>query len=143
MLKIKSVLKNSIGEELGLEKGDEVLCFDGHEAVDLLDYLYYEEKEFFTVTVRQTNGDVSSCEIEKEDFETLGLTFENDNLEIRTCHNHCIFCFIDQMPCGMRDTLYVKDDDYRQSFLCGNFVTLTNLTESDEERIERLKLSPL
>ncbi len=143
MLKIKSVLKNSIGEELGLEKGDEVLCFDGHEAVDLLDYLYYEEKEFFTITVRQTNGDVSSCEIEKEDFETLGLTFENDNLEIRTCHNHCIFCFIDQMPCGMRDTLYVKDDDYRQSFLCGNFVTLTNLTESDEERIERLKLSPL
>ena len=70
MLKIKSVLKNSIGEELGLEKGDEVLRFDGHEAVDLLDYLYYEEKDFFTITVRQTNGDVSSCEIEKEDFET-------------------------------------------------------------------------
>ncbi|MBR2384126.1 MAG: DUF512 domain-containing protein [Clostridia bacterium] len=143
MLKIKEVAKNSIGEELGLKKGDEVLAFDGHTAVDVLDYLYYDEKESFTLTVRQTNGDESSCEIEKEEDESLGLTFESDNLDIRTCHNHCIFCFIDQMPCGMRDTLYVKDDDYRQSFLCGNFVTLTNLKEEDEERIARLRLSPL
>ena len=143
MLKIKEVEKNSIGEELGLKKGDEVLAFDGHGAVDVLDYLYYDEKESFTLTVRQTDGDESSCEIEKDEDESLGLTFESDNLDIRTCHNHCIFCFIDQMPCGMRDTLYVKDDDYRQSFLCGNFVTLTNLREEDEERIARLKLSPL
>ena len=143
MLKIKEVAKKSIGKELGLQKGDIVLKFDGHDAVDLLDYLYYDEKESFTLTVRQTNGDESSCEIEKEEDESLGLTFESDNLDIRTCHNHCIFCFIDQMPCGMRDTLYVKDDDYRQSFLCGNFVTLTNLKEEDEERIARLRLSPL
>lgn len=143
MLKIKAVAKNSIGEELGLEKGDIVLAFDGHKAVDILDYLYYDERDFFTLTVRQTNGDESSCEIEKYEDESLGLTFEDDNLAIKTCHNHCIFCFIDQMPCGMRDTLYVKDDDYRQSFLHGNFVTLTNLTEEDEERIVRLNLSPL
>ena len=143
MLKIKAVEKNSIGEELGLEKGDIVLAFDGNDAVDLLDYLYYDEREFFTLTVKQTNGDVSSCEIEKYEDESLGLTFEDDNLKIRTCHNHCVFCFIDQMPCGMRDSLYVKDDDYRQSFLHGNFVTLTNLTEKDEERIVRLNLSPL
>ena len=143
MLKIKEVEKNSIGEELGLVCGDEVLCFDGHEAVDVLDYLFYDQREFFTLTVRQTNGDVSDCEIEKDDSESLGLTFFDDNLQIKTCHNNCAFCFIDQMPKGMRDTLYVKDDDYRQSFLCGNFVTLTNLTEKDEERIERLKLSPL
>ena len=143
MLKIKEVEKNSIGEELGLISGDLVLAFDGHKAVDVLDYLYYDEKESFTLTVRQTNGDESTCEIEKDEDESLGLTFESDNLDIRTCHNHCIFCFIDQMPCGMRQTLYVKDDDYRQSFLCGNFVTLTNLKEEDEERIARLKLSPL
>ena len=143
MLKIKEVEKNSIGKELGLEKGDIVLAFDGHSAVDVLDYLYYDEKEVFTLTVRQTNGDESTCEIEKDEEESLGLTFESDNLDIRTCHNHCMFCFIDQMPPGMRQTLYVKDDDYRQSFLCGNFVTLTNLKEEDEERIARLKLSPL
>ena len=143
MLTIKTVEKDSIGEELGLEKGDIILAFDGHEAVDILDYLYYDEREFFTITVRQTNGDESSCEIEKYEDESLGLTFEDDNLAIRTCHNKCAFCFIDQMPQGMRDSLYVKDDDYRQSFLHGNFVTLTNLTEKDEERIVRLNLSPL
>jgi putative radical SAM enzyme (TIGR03279 family) len=82
-------------------------------------------------------------EIEKDFDESLGLEFESDNLEIKTCFNHCIFCFIDQMPKGMRDTLYVKDDDYRQSFLCGNYVTMTNVTDSDIERICRLHLSPL
>lgn len=143
MLTVKEVAKKSIGKELGLKRGDKVLKFDGHDAVDLLDYLYYDAKESFSLTVLQTNGDESTCDIEKYEDESLGLTFENDNLDIRTCHNHCIFCFIDQMPCGMRDTLYVKDDDYRQSFLCGNFVTLTNLKEEDEERIVRLKLSPL
>ena len=143
MLKINKVEKNSIGYEIGLASGDEILAFDGYDAVDILDYLYYDEKEFFTITVRQLNGDISTCEIEKYEDESLGLSFESDNLAIKTCHNHCIFCFIDQMPCGMRDTLYVKDDDYRQSFLCGNFVTLTNLTRADEERIARLKLSPL
>ncbi|MBE5742056.1 MAG: DUF512 domain-containing protein [Clostridiales bacterium] len=143
MLTIEKVKKNSIGEELGLEKGDVILAFDGHSAVDILDYLFYDEREFFTLTVRQKNGDESTCEIEKDEDETLGLTFKDDNLSIRTCHNKCAFCFIDQMPKGLRDTLYVKDDDYRQSFLCGNFVTLTNLTDEDEERILRLNLSPL
>ena len=143
MLKIKTVERGGIGEEIGLEKGDEVLAFDHHKAVDILDYLYYDAREKFVITVKQTNGDVSDCEIEKDDDERLGLVFENDNLEIRTCRNNCIFCFVDQMPKGMRETLYVKDDDYRQSFLCGNFVTLTNITEEDAERIIRLKLSPL
>ncbi len=143
MLKIKSVEKGGIGEELGLEKGDEVLAFDGHDAADILDYLFYDAREKFTLTVKQTNGDVSSCEIEKDDDERLGLEFESDNLGIKTCRNNCIFCFVDQMPCGMRESLYVKDDDYRQSFLCGNFVTLTNIDEGDVERIIRLKLSPL
>ena len=143
MLKIKEIEKNSIGEELGLAEGDEILAFDGHEAVDILDYLFYDEKEEFTITVKQTNGDISDCEIEKYDDESLGLRFFDDNLKIRTCRNKCIFCFIDQMPDGMRESLYVKDDDYRQSFLHGNFVTLTNLTDGDIERIIRLNLSPL
>ena len=143
MLKIKATERGSIGRELGLKKGDELLAFDGHEVVDILDYLYYDAKNEFTITVRQTNGDVSDCEIEKDDDERLGLIFENDNLAIRTCRNNCIFCFVDQMPPGMRESLYVKDDDYRQSFLCGNFVTLTNITDEDAERIIRLHLSPL
>ncbi len=143
MLKIRSTEKNGIGRELGLKRGDELLCFDGHPAVDILDYLYYDAKNEFSITVRQTNGDVSTCEIEKDDDERLGINFESDNLAIRTCRNNCVFCFVDQMPRGMRDTLYVKDDDYRQSFLCGNFVTLTNAEEEDIERIIRLNLSPL
>ena len=88
-------------------------------------------------------GEEVSVEIEKEDDETLGLSFLDDGLEIKTCYNDCIFCFVRQMPCGMRDSLYVKDDDYRLSFLHGNFVTLTNVTDEDVERIIRLKLSPL
>lgn len=143
MLKVKSVKKGGIADEIGIKKGDEILSFDGFEAVDILDYLFYDDRENFSVTVKETNGDVSTCDIEKDDDESLGLTFESDNLEIKTCHNNCIFCFVDQMPEGMRPSLYVKDDDYRQSFLCGNFVTLTNITEKDAERIMRLNLSPL
>ena len=94
MLIIDKVKKRSVGGELGLQKGDEILAFDGHNAVDILDYLYYDEQENFTLTVRQTNGDVSDCEIEKDEDETLGLTFASDNLDIRTCRNNCIFCFI-------------------------------------------------
>ncbi len=143
MLKVKSVKNGGIGKEIGIEKGDEILSFDGFEAVDILDYLFYDDKDNFTITVKQKSGDVSTCEIEKDDDESMGLSFESDNLEIQTCRNNCIFCFVDQMPDGMRPSLYVKDDDYRQSFLCGNFVTLTNITESDAERIMRLNLSPL
>ncbi|MBO4323062.1 MAG: DUF512 domain-containing protein [Clostridia bacterium] len=143
MLKVKSAKRGGIGYEIGIRKGDEILSFDGYEAADILDYLYYDDRENFTVTVRQTNGDVSTAEIEKDDDESLALTFESDNLDIMTCRNNCVFCFVDQMPEGMRESLYVKDDDYRQSFLCGNFVTLTNITEKDAERIIRLNLSPL
>ncbi len=143
MLKVKSVKKGGVGYEIGIRGGDEILAFDNFPVVDILDYLYYDDKERFTITVRQSNGDVSTCEIEKDDDETLDLTFVSDNLEIRTCRNNCVFCFVDQMPVGMRESLYLKDDDYRQSFLCGNFVTLTNITEEDAERIIRLNLSPL
>ena len=143
MLKIKKVQRNSIGAEIGLEVGDEIVAFDGHAVEDELDYLYYCSKECFTMTVKDgRTGEEVETEIEKDEDEELGLTFEK-NTKIRTCHNRCVFCFVDQMPKGMRESLYIKDDDPTMSFTCGNFVTLTNLTDEGLERIVRLKLSPL
>ena len=143
MLKITKVKRNSIAKELGLEVGDEILSFDNLPCEDELDYLYYVEAESFTMTVRDhRTGQTATVEVEKDEGEDLGLTFEKRE-EIKTCHNRCVFCFVDQMPKGMRESLYVKDDDYTMSFTCGNFVTLTNLTDEGLERIIRLKLSPL
>ncbi len=143
MLKIKKVKRNSIAKELGLEAGDEIVAFDGLPCEDELDYLYYCETDSFAMTVRDKRGQgETTVEIEKEEGEDLGVEFEKSNA-IRTCHNRCVFCFVDQMPKGMRESLYVKDDDYGMSFSCGNFVTLTNLTDEGLERIIRLKLSPL
>ena len=143
MLKISEVEKNGIGRELKLKKGYSVIGFDGYPAEDVIDYLYYDARESFTMRVADLKGRETDYDIEKDEDETLGLVFENDGMAIKTCRNKCIFCFVDQMPPGMRGTLYVKDDDYRQSFLCGNFVTLTNLEEKDVDRICRYKLSPL
>lgn len=143
MLKISKVEKNGIGRELGLKAGDVIVAFDGFSAEDVLDYTFYDYKESFSMTCFVKNKKHVTFEIEKDESESLGLIFESDNLDIKTCYNKCLFCFIDQMPPNMRKSLYVKDDDYRQSFLCGNFVTLTNVTDSDVDRIIRLKLSPL
>ena len=143
MLKIVKVKRGSIAKELGLEVGDEILAFNDLPCEDELDYLYYVETDGFSMTVRDhRTGEETALEIEKEEGEDLGLTFEK-NEKIRTCHNRCVFCFVDQMPKGMRESLYVKDDDYSMSFTCGNFVTLTNLSDEGLERIIRLKLSPL
>lgn len=143
MLKISKVKRNSVAKSLGLEVGDEILAFDGLPCEDELDYLYYTEQSSFKMTVRDhRNGETSEVEVEKEEGEELGVSFEKDT-KIRTCHNHCVFCFVDQMPEGMRESLYVKDDDYAMSFTCGNFVTLTNLSDEGLERIIRLQLSPL
>lgn len=143
MLKITKVKRNSIAKELGLEIGDEIIAFDGYPCEDELDYLYYCETDGFSMTVRDKRGSgETTVEIEKDEGEDLGIEFEK-NTTIRTCHNRCVFCFVDQMPKGMRDSLYVKDDDYGMSFSCGNFVTLTNLSEESLQRIIRLKLSPI
>jgi len=143
MLKIAKVKRNSIAKELGLEVGDEIIAFDGFACEDELDYLYYCETDSFTMTVRDKRGKGETVvAVDKEEGEDLGLEFVK-NTCIRTCHNRCVFCFVDQMPKGMRESLYVKDDDYGMSFSCGNFVTLTNLTDEGLERIIRLKLSPL
>lgn len=143
MLKIAKVKRNSLAKELGLEVGDEIVAFDGLPCEDELDYLYYLESERFSMTVRDKRSGVeTTVEVEKEEGEELGVEFEKTAC-IRTCQNRCLFCFVDQMPKGMRESLYIKDDDYAMSFTCGNFVTLTNLSDEGLQRIIRLKLSPL
>ena len=143
MLKITKVKRNSVAKELGLEVGDCITRFDGLPCEDELDYAYYMESDGFTMTVKDhRTGEETDVEVEKDEGECLGLEFEK-NTCIRTCHNRCLFCFVDQMPKGMRESLYVKDDDYSMSFTCGNFVTLTNLTDEGLQRIVRLQLSPL
>lgn len=141
MLKVTDVRSNSIAADLGIEKGDVLVAFDGYPAVDELDYLYYSSQEKFSLTV--SDGEKTAVfDVEKDADEDLGIEIESDG-NIRTCRNHCVFCFVDQMPAGMRESLYVKDDDYAMSFECGNFVTLTNLSDEELERIVRLHLSPL
>lgn len=143
MLKITKVKRNSVAAALGLERGDCILKFDDLPCEDELDYLYYQEAQSFTMLVKDgRTGEERLLTVEKEAEEDFGSFFEK-NTCIRTCHNRCVFCFVDQMPSGMRESLYVKDDDYSMSFTCGNFVTLTNLSDEGLQRIVRLGLSPL
>ncbi|HJB06698.1 MAG TPA: radical SAM protein, partial [Candidatus Enterocloster faecavium] len=126
---ILKVEPGSIGEELELEPGDLLLEINGNPVEDIFDYEYYVDSPSLTMLVQKSNGEEWELEIEN-DYEDLGLTFENGLMsDYRSCCNKCIFCFIDQMPPGMRDTLYFKDDDSRLSFLQGNYVTLTNMKE--------------
>ena len=140
---IKSVDPGSIADELGLEPGDRLLSIDGHELEDIFDYEYYIENESIMVVIAKKNGEEWELDIEN-DYQDLGLTFENGLMsDYKSCHNKCVFCFIDQMPKGMRETLYFKDDDSRLSFLQGNYVTLTNMKNKDIERIIKFKLAPI
>ena len=141
--KITAVAPGSIGEELELEPGDVLLTIDGEEIEDIFDYDYMTDSESFVMTIPKKNGEEWELEIESGG-EDLGLTFENGLMsEYRSCRNKCIFCFIDQMPPGMRETLYFKDDDSRLSFLQGNYITLTNMSDRDIDRIIRFHLSPI
>ena len=142
MLEVSFVDKNSVAEELNIKVGDILLEYNGQKIVDILDYYFLEGQESFTLKVK-SKGVEQEYFIEKDYDETLGLSFKDDNLNLKICRNNCIFCFVAQMPRGLRKSLYVKDDDYRQSFLYGNFITLTNVTDEDLERIIRLNLSPL
>ena len=140
---IKSVDPGSIADELGLEPGDRLLSIDGHELEDIFDYEYYIENESIMVVIAKKNGEEWELDIEN-DYQDLGLTFENGLMsDYKSCHNKCVFCFIDQMPKGMRETLYFKDVDSRLSFLQGNYVTLTNMKDKDIERIIKFKLAPI
>ena len=142
--KIRSVQPGSIAWEMGIEPGDRLLSVDGQEIEDVFDYRYYIEEEEILLLIEKPDGEQWELEIEKETCEDLGLEFEQGLMdEYRSCRNKCIFCFIDQMPPGMRDTLYFKDDDSRLSFLQGNYVTLTNMSEHDIRRIIRFRLEPI
>ena len=142
--KIAAVEEGSIAWELGIEPGDRLLSIDGHEIEDIFDYQFYVEEEELLLLIEKPDGEEWELEIEKDPDEQLGIEFEQGLMdEYRSCRNKCIFCFIDQMPPGMRDTLYFKDDDSRLSFLQGNYITLTNMSDRDVERIVRYRLEPI
>lgn len=142
--KIVSVDKNSVGEELGLEPGDVLLSIDDTPIEDVLDYYFLTDDGSFTLQVRTRQGDEAECEVELSEGETLGLHFEEEFMgKYRHCSNHCAFCFIDQLPKGLRRTMYFKDDDARLSFLNGNYITMTNMSDSDFNKIIRYHLSPI
>ena len=141
---VKKGQSGSIAEELGIEPGDQLLEIDGNVIEDIFDYQFYVEAEELVVLVEKPDGEQWEMEIEKEPDEGLGIEFEEGLMdEYHSCHNKCIFCFIDQMPPGMRETLYFKDDDSRLSFLQGNYITLTNMSDKDVERIVRYRLEPI
>ena len=143
--KISRVLPDSIAEELGLEPGDRLISVNGQPVEDVFDYRYLMNEELVVLLVEKPDGEEWELEVEKEYEEDLGIEFENGGLmdDYRSCSNKCIFCFIDQMPPNMRETLYFKDDDSRLSFLQGNYVTLTNMSEQDIERVIRYHLEPI
>lgn len=141
---IQETEPGSIAEELGLEPGDAILEINGQPIEDVFDYRLMCQEEYLELLVRGADGDEAIFEVEKDDDEDLGIVFENGLMDdYRSCRNKCMFCFIDQMPPGMRETLYFKDDDSRLSFLQGNYVTLTNMSESDLNRIIRYRMEPI
>lgn len=141
---VKSLMPGGIGEELGIEPGDKLLAISGNEIQDVFDYYYYEESEQLLLLIEKPDGEEWELEIEKDEDESLGIEFDQSLMdEYRSCRNKCMFCFIDQMPKGMRETLYFKDDDSRLSFLQGNYITLTNMSDHDVERIVKYRLEPI
>lgn len=142
--RISAVVPGSIAQELEIEPGDTLLSVNGQVPEDVFDYRYLMNEEAVLVLIRKKDGEEWELEIEKEYEEDLGLEFENGLMDdYRSCQNRCIFCFIDQLPEGMRESLYFKDDDSRLSFLQGNYLTLTNMRERDLDRIIYYKLSPI
>ncbi len=141
---IIKVEKGSIAEELGIEPGDILMAINGKPVLDVFDYRYLINDEYIELTIKTKQGGECVAEVEKEYYEDLGIVFESGLMDnAKSCSNKCIFCFIDQLPKGMRKTLYFKDDDSRLSFLQGNYVTLTNMKEKDLDRIIYYHLSPI
>ena len=141
---VKSVEEESIAWELGIEPGDALLEINGNIIEDVFDYHYYVNDDYLVVLIRKPNGEEWELEIEKNYEDDLGIEFEQGLMdEYRSCRNNCMFCFIDQMPKGMRETLYFKDDDSRLSFLQGNYITLTNMSDHDINRIIEYHLEPI
>ncbi len=143
MLKILSLDKNSIAKRIGLKKEDIIVSFNGQKALDMLDVAYFDSQSQFDVTVLR-DGNQLTFSVNKDMYEPMGWDFYDESyIEPRWCANKCLFCFVDQLPKGQRSTLYVKDDDWRLSFVSGNYVTLTNITDAEVQRILTKKFSPL
>lgn len=141
---IKEVQPGSIAAELEIEPGDRLLAINNETIEDIFDYQFYVEDTYIEILIEKPDGEQWIFEVDKDEDEDLGIVFDNGLMDdYRSCHNKCIFCFIDQMPKGMRETLYFKDDDSRLSFLQGNYVTLTNMSDHDFERIIKYHLSPI
>lgn len=141
---IKSVTKNSHAEKCGIKSGEILEAINGNEIMDVLDYGFYQANSHLTLSVTDTNGNKRNIELKKREYDEIGLEFETYLMDKqRSCRNKCIFCFIDQLPKGMRKSLYFKDDDSRLSFLFGNYITLTNLTEHEIDRICKMHISPI
>ncbi|MBQ4528670.1 MAG: DUF512 domain-containing protein [Clostridia bacterium] len=142
--KVKYVMPDSIAFDAGIEPGDIIKSVNGKEFCDILDFKYLTSDDYYVVYLQKANGEEEEIEIFNDDFETFGVEFENPLIDKpMLCKNKCIFCFMDQLPPNVRSTMLFKDDDVRLSFLQGNYVTLTNLCESDIERFCSLKISPV
>lgn len=142
--KITKIIPGSIAEEIGFEPGDAIVSINGSRLRDLIDYQFLCADEILQIEAQDVKGKIHQLEIEKDYDEDLGLEFETALFDgLIQCNNRCPFCFIDQQPPGKRETLYLKDDDYRLSFLYGSYLTLTNLTQKEWDRIEKMRLSPL
>lgn len=140
---ISGVVDDSIAQELEIEEGDILLSIDGEQPQDLIDYRFMCKSELLTIEIQKKNGEIEEIELEKDYDDDLGIIFESAVFDkVKPCLNNCIFCFVAQQPKGLRDTLYIKDDDYRLSYLQGTYITTTNLTDADKERIAALHLGP-
>ncbi len=141
---IKSVNFGSCAYRAGIRAGDTLVSIDKNEIMDVLDYRFYQENDRLTLEFINSKGKLKSVKVKKREYDELGLEFETYLMDKKhSCRNKCVFCFIDQLPKGLRETLYFKDDDSRLSFLFGNYITLTNITEHEVERIIKMHISPI
>ena len=141
---ITKVTSNGIAEEVGIEENDILVSINNKEINDIIDYKFLSADEEIVLEIEKPSGEIWEIEIEKEYGEDIGIEFGGGIMDkAKSCSNKCIFCFIDQLPKGMRETLYFKDDDSRLSFLQGNFVTLTNMKDEDIDRIIKYHISPI
>ena len=140
---INGVEDDSIFSEMEVEAGDILLSINGMPVTDILDYRYLIADDTLAVEIEKPDGEIWELDIEKEYEEDLGVVFPEAMIGTKTCKNNCVFCFIDQLPAGMRESLYVKDDDERLSFLTGNYITMTNLTPDELNRIIRYRIMPM
>lgn len=143
-LKVSHVDRGSIAARSGIDVGDRIISINGNLVSDIIDFHLLTCEKVLRLELVRVSGALDTVEIKKPEYQPLGLSFENHIPGgIRQCCNKCVFCFVDQLPSGLRETLYVKDDDYRHSFLYGNYISLTNLSPRDWERVIRMRLSPL